>query len=212
MRCVSRAARIAPMLVATAVALLGAQTLLEVALNDLTRFSGAAVRLITSAIAGVDTVSASKVPEAERAEVTTELRAISTAISGLRAYQSPLIFDLSEYLAKSRAGTLKGDDQRASWNSILRSVQAVSHVVKRTLETVEGSDRLKVALSTEDRIELREVLMTRGVLLGNLSTLQAPRSAAELDQLERFNALYRDLVASLGKLNASLLRATDRLK
>ena len=80
------------------------------------------------------------------------------------------------------------------------------------MEVVENSKWLQVVWDPGDRLALREVLLGRVSLLDRLSGLPAPSTPEELEQLDRTNHHYRDLIASLKELNIALTRATDRLK
>ena len=188
------------------------QTVLSSALQELTRYYGAAGRFIASAVSGVNKVEAAQIPQSNRNEVRDELNKISFAISTLRASQMPLVFDLSEYVDKVRARTLEGERREDAWRSILGSVDRVSQVVKTTLDIVETSRWLKVTLDERDRLALREVLLGRASLLQRLRPLPAPGTADEIDQLDQMNRFYGQLVRSLGDLNAALVRATERLE
>ena len=91
-------------------------------------------------------------------------------------------------------------------------VEVVSRTVRATLSVVEGSRWLKVALDENERVELRGVIMTRGVLLSRFAQIPTPSTPEELEQLDRMNGHYRQLMKSLHALNIALTRATDRLK
>ena len=188
------------------------QTVLIIALHDLTRYYSAAARLIASAVSGVNKVEAAQIPQPDRNEVRDELNKISFAISTLRATQAPLVFDISEYAEKVRARTLEGDRREETWRSILGSVDKVSQIVRTTLDIVETSRWLKVTLDERDRLALREVLLGRVSLLQRFRSLPAPGTTEEIDQLEQMNRFYGELMKSLGELNVALLRATERLK
>jgi hypothetical protein len=188
------------------------QTVLSSALQELTRYYGAAATLIANAVSGVNKVEAAQIPQSDRNEVRDELKKISFAISRLRASQMPLVFDLSEYVGRVRARTLDGESRENAWRSILWSVDSVSEIVKTTLDVVETSRWLKVTLDEQDRLALREVLLGRVSLLQRLRSLPAPGTADEIDQLDQMNRFYRQLMRSLGELNAALTRATERLK
>lgn len=188
------------------------QTIVSAALQDLTRYYGAAVRLIANAISGVNNVEAAAIPRPDRDEVRNELRRISVEISSLRAAQMPLVTDLSEYVKKSRTGALDGKSRENEWSRILSSIDRVSQIVRTTFEVVETSRWLKVALDVSDRLALREVLIGRAALLQRLRSLPAPGSADEVDQVDQMNRYYIQLVKSLGDLNVSLTRATEKLR
>ena len=88
----------------------------------------------------------------------------------------------------------------------------MSSIVNTTLNVVETSRWLKVTLDERDRLALREVLLGRVSLLQRLRSLPAPGTADEIDQLDQMNRFYRQLMTSLGELNAALTRAAERLK
>ncbi len=199
------------LLLSLAFAVASSQTALSSALQELTRYYGAAARLIAGAIVGVNKVEAAEILQSDRKEVRDELKKISLEISMLRASQAPLIFDLSEYVGRVRAQELDGKRRDDEWRRILGSVNRVSNIVRTTLEVVETSRWLKVALDEQDRLALREVLLQRGSLLQTLQTLSAPATTEEIEQLDRMNTFYRQLFKSLGDLNAALTRASERL-
>ena len=60
------------------------QTVVSSALEELTRFYGAAVKLIANAVSGINNVQAAQIPQSDRNEVRNELRAI------VRDLQAPL--------------------------------------------------------------------------------------------------------------------------
>src|SRR5262245_45011670 len=94
-----------PLAVAMGVsASLGAQTALGSLLDDLSRYLGAAARLTLLVIARVDDVQAGQIPASDRPQVVAELERVSREISLLRAAQSPLVFDIAEYVARVRGG------------------------------------------------------------------------------------------------------------
>jgi hypothetical protein len=184
------------------------QTVLTVLLADLSRYLGAATRLTTAAIGGVDRLNPAFVLPEDRQQAQEELRRLSFELSSLRATQRVFVEDLSQYTAAVREGRLSTVD----WSSILNSVQRISIVVSTVVEGIERSKWLKVAFNPEDRLALREVLLERQGLLRRLSELPAPRTPQELEQLDRMNQHYRQLIASLNALNIALTRAADRLR
>lgn len=189
------------------------QTVLESLLDDLSRYFGAAARLTINVIAGVETVQAGQIPAAaDRQVAVQELQKISREISLLRASQTPLVFDIGEYVTKVRGNNLDAEQRGRAWRSILSGIDRVSPIVHAALQVVETSRWLKVALNEDDRLALRQVLMGRGDLLDRLRALQAPSTAEEIDRLDSASQFYRQLMMSLDGLNAALLRATDRLK
>lgn len=188
------------------------QTVLSSALQKLTRCFRAAATLIANTVSGVDTVQAAQIPQSNRDEVRDELKKISFELSMLRSVQAPLVFDLSEYVSRVRAGTLVGERRENAWRSTLFDVNRVAKIVTTTLEVVETSRWLKVTLDEQDRLALREVLLGRASLLERLGSLPAPGTPDEIDQLDQMNKFYRELMRSLGELNAALMRATERLE
>jgi hypothetical protein len=194
-----------------ALALAVSQTILNSTLQEVTRYSAAALNLIANAVSGVNKVEAAQIPQSDRSEVQNELKRISFAISTLRSAQMPLVFDLSEYVDKVRADQLDDSARKREWSNIVESIDQVSRTVKTTLDVVETSRWLKIALDEEDRLTLREVLLSRASLLSKLGSLPAPRSTDEINELEQLNKFYRQLVRSLGDLNAALVRATERI-
>lgn len=188
-----------------------APTALGSLLDDLSRYLGAAGRLMVGAIAGVDSVQAAQIPSADRPAAAQELRRISHEISLLRASQSPLVFDIDAYVAGVRGNQLDAAQRLGAWRGILSRIDQVSPIVEATLQVVETSAWLKVAISEQDRLALREVLLGRRNVLSQLRALPAPSAPEEIDRLDRAGQFYRQLMASLGELNAALLRATDRL-
>ena len=187
------------------------QTTLTLALADLTRFYGAAVSLVANAISGVNKIESAQIPNADRKQVVDELKKVSQAISKLRSGQAPLVVDLADYVNKVRSGQLSGADRDFEWGRIDLSMAKVSEAVRTTLAVVDGSRWLKVALTAEDRLALRETLQSRDLVLSRLMSLPPPQTASEIDQLDRMNKFYQRLVKSLGELNAALTRAVDRL-
>jgi len=84
--------------------------------------------------------------------------------------------------------------------------------VGKTPDVVENSRWLQVTLGAEDLLKLRGVLIGRRDLLGEIQSLPAPSTKDEIDELDRMNTFYRQLIRSLGELNAALTRATERLR
>ena len=189
-----------------------AQTVLSIALEQLTRYTAAAATLVANAVLGVNAVEAAQIPLSERKAVREELNEISFTISSLRSAQAPLITDLSEYVQNARAGSVDVKTRESDWRYIVSSVNRVSERVRTTPQVVERSRWLKVALDEHDRLELREVLLARGSVLGTLQSLPAPATTDEINQLDKMNRFYRQLIKSLGELNVALTRATERLK
>jgi hypothetical protein len=187
------------------------QTVAGLTLKELTRYYGAAATLVAKAVSGVSKVEPLEIPKGNRKEVRDELEKLSLKISMLRADQQPLVFDLSEYVDKVRAGSLAGKSRQNEWYRILLSIDSVSQVVQATLNVVETSRWLKVTLDAQDRLALREVLLGRASLLSRLRLLPAPGTTDEIDQLDQMNKFYRQLVKSLGELNTALTRASERL-
>lgn len=188
------------------------QTVLGHALQDLTRYYAAAATLIANAISGVNRVEAAQIPQNARGDIREELKKISFEISMLRSAQMPLVSDLSEYIADVRARKLEGERRTKAWGEIVYSVNRVSQLVKTTLEVVETSRWLSVTLDVQDRLALREVLLSRASLLQKFKGLPAPSTDDEIDQIDKMNRYYIQLIKSLGDLNVALARATDRLK
>ena len=188
------------------------QTVLSSALQELGRYFRAAATLIGNTVSGVDTVQAAQIPQSDRTAVRDELKKISFALSTLYAEQSPLVFDLSDYVSRARSGELVGERRENAWRSILLGVNRVATIVNSTLDVVETSRFLKVTLNEQDRLALREVLLGRASLLKRLRSLPTPGTPDEIDQLDEMNKFYRELMNSLKNLNASLTRATERLK
>lgn len=188
------------------------QTVLSSALQELARYFRAAATLIGNTVSGVDTVQAAQIPQSDRTAVRDELKKISLALSTLRSAQAPLVFDLSEYVSRSRSGELAGERRENAWKYILFGVNRVATIVNSTLDVVETSRWLKVTLNEQDRLALREVLLGRESLLQKLRSLPTPGTPDEIDQLDEMNKFYRELMKSLGELNAALTRATERLK
>jgi hypothetical protein len=189
----------------------GSETVSAMLLGDLSRYFGAAARLIVNVISGVDAVQAGQIPGASRREAVAEIERISREISFLRARQTPLVFDLGQYVAKVRENALNADQRQRAWRSVLSDIASVTPLVQTTLEVVERSPWLKVALTEADRLALRQVLMGRSDLLDRLRALEAPSTPEEIDTLDGMTQFYRQLMMSLDQLNATLLRATDRL-
>ena len=204
--------RLPALLLSVAFGFAVSQTVLSSALQELTRYCGAAATLIANAVSGVNKVEAAQIPQSDRNEVRNELKKISFEISTLLVSQMALVFDLSEYVDKVRARTLDGERRENEWRLILSSIDKVSQIVKTTLDVVETSRWLKVTLDEQDRLALREVLLGRVSLLQRLRSLPAPGTAEEIDQLDQMNRFYRQLMKSLGELNVALTRATERLK
>lgn len=204
--------RLPALLLSVAFGFAVSQTVLSIALQELTRYCGAAATLIANAVSGVNKVEAAQIPQSDRNEVRNELKKISFEISTLLVGQMALVFDLSEYVNKVRARTLDGERRENEWRLILSSIDRVSQIVKTTLDVVESSRWLKVTLDEQDRLALREVLLSRASLLQRLRSLPAPGTADEIDQLDQMNRFYRQLMKSLGELNVALTRATERLK
>lgn len=189
------------------------QTLTSTLLEDLSRYIGAAARLTANATIGIDKANAAPIPNtALRKEAGEELKGISRALSELRVKQTPLVEDLSEYTKDVRTRGFNHQRHDRSWQEILSIVEVVSRTVQATLSVVERSKWLKVALDENDRVELREVIMTRGILLSRFARIPTPSRPEELEQLDRMNGQYRQLMKSLHALNIALTRATDRLK
>jgi hypothetical protein len=188
------------------------QTILTLLLEDLSRYLVAAARLTANAVAGVDKVEAAQIPSTERQQAREELRRISQALSMLRARQTPLVEDLTQYARTVRERGVDPEANGRSWRLILSEVQSVSGVVAATVDIVEGSKWLKATFDEKDRLALREVLLGRASLLDRLRALPAPGAPEELDQLDRMSQHYRQLMASLNALNIALTRATDRLQ
>jgi hypothetical protein len=188
------------------------QTLLTLLLEDLSRYFGAATRLTTAAIAGVDGLRPVSILPEHRQEAEQELRRLSFALSALKATQSVFVEDLSQYTGDVREGRLSGDGRLRQWKLILSSVGRISEVVSDAVEGIERSNWLKVAFNPEDRLALREVLLERRGLLSRLRPLPAPGTPEELEQLDGINQHYRRLIASLNALNIALTRAADRLQ
>jgi hypothetical protein len=188
-----------------------AQTIFDGVFEDLSRYFGAATRLVATTVAGVDSVQAASVPAQDRQRAAEELKNISRAFSQLRVMQIPLVDDLSNYSRDVRVNGFDGGNHEADWKGIVLSCSAVSSLVASVLNMVEESQWLKVTFNTGDRLATREVLMGRASLLMKLSTLPAPKTSSELDQLDRMNARYRELLEALNKLNIALTRAADRL-
>ena len=187
------------------------QTVISNALLDMTKYFGAATRLVGNAISGINNVEAAQIPKADREAAADELNGISLDISKLRSRQAPLLVDLSDYVKNVRDGTLQGNSRRDAWEAIVDSVNEVAAMVTNTLYVVENSRWLKVALDPQDRLALREVLLGRAGVLTKLSGLPPPSTADEINQLERMNEYYRTLIVSLGELNVAITRATERL-
>ena len=141
------------------------QTVVTLALKDLTRFYGAAVVLVANAISGVNKLDPVQIPKEDRNNAVDELDKVSFAISRLRSSQAPLVFDLSEYVNNVRSGALKGKARADEWSQLVSTMDRVSGVVKSTLDVSENSHWLKVTLDTQDRLSLREVLLSRVSLL-----------------------------------------------
>jgi len=200
------------LLLSLAFGLAVSQTILSSALQELTRYYGAAGRFVANAVSGVNKVEAAQIPQSDRNEVRDELRKISNAISMLRASQEPLVFDLSDYVDQVRAGKLDEERREKVWRSILSSAGRVSGLVHTTLDIVETSRWLKVTLDAKDRLALREVLLGRSLLLQTFRSLPPPGTDDEIDQLAQMNKFYRELIKSLGALNSALTLATERLK
>jgi hypothetical protein len=189
-----------------------AQTVLSSTLDELTLYYGAAARFIASAIIGVDRVEAAQIPRADRAPARDELQTISWAVSRLRTRQAPLVFDLSEYVKSVRSGALDGERRELEWQRILQSVASVRSIVTETLDVVERSQWLNVTLGAEDRLALREVVVSRGLVLDRFRSLPAPKTSDEINQLEQTNKYYRQLISSLGDLNVAVEHARERLR
>jgi hypothetical protein len=187
------------------------QTVLAMALGDLSRYFDAAARLIATAVAGLDTADSRELSPDQRAAATAELRNISDSIVFLRVEQKMLIVDLSEYADTVRKRGTVSDSDVKMWRAILSSIAQVSDIVRDLLTLVEQSQWLAVAVSAEDRLALAEVLEARVSLLTRLRGLPTPGTPDELDQLERMNGRYINLHQSLGALNVALTRAADRL-
>jgi hypothetical protein len=187
------------------------QTVLSTTLQELTRYYRAAATLVGNAIAGVNNLKSAQIPQSDRKEVRDELRRVSFAISELRMTQAPLVFDLSEYVSVLRAGTLDAESSRKEWEFILHSVRKVRRVVKTTFDVVKSSRWLNMTLDAEDLIALREVIGSRGVVLDNLESLPAPKELHEINQLERMNRFYSQLVRSLDELNVVLAHEIEVL-
>ena len=188
------------------------QTVLSAYLEDLTRYFGATATFIANAVSGVDKVDPAKIPKVDCSKVRDELNRISLEISELRARQERLLFDLSDYVDEVRAGKLTGKSREDKWQSILSRVRSVSIIVGKTPDVVENSRWLQVTLGAEDLLKLRGVLIGRRDLLGEIQSLPAPSTKDEIDELDRMNTFYRQLIRSLGELNAALTRATERLR
>jgi hypothetical protein len=197
---------------ATAVgAICEAQTVFDQVFEDLSRYFGAATRLVATTVAGVDSVQAASVPAKDRQRAAEELQNISRAFSNLRVMQIPLVENLSSYSSDVRARGFDAGNHEADWKGIVQSCSAISGLVTSVLDMVEKSQWLKVTFNQQDRLATREVLMGRGVLLMGLASLPAPKTSSELDQLDRMNARYRELLKALNELNIALTRAADRL-
>jgi hypothetical protein len=189
-----------------------AQDVLTVALADLSRYFGAAARLVSSAITGLQNVEAAQVPQEQRSNAVDQLRTISYSISNLRVSQGPLIEDLTEYATAVRQHGSASEADVQEWRRIVISMKRVSNIVGNTLTIVEESAWLNATLSAEDRLALREGLLARVGLLDRLLNLPAPSRPEEIGQLERMNQYYRRLFDSLGQLNAAVTHAADQLK
>ena len=174
--------------------------------------TGAAARLVVTVISGVDAVEASQLAGASRREAAEEIDRISQEISLLRMKQSPLLFDLEEYVIKVREGTLGAEHRQRAWRSVLSGITDVTPIIRTTLGVVEGSRWLKIALKETDRVSLRQVLLGREDLLGRLAVLEAPSAPEDIERLDGMTKFYRQLMQSLDQLNAALLHVTDRLK
>jgi hypothetical protein len=140
-----------------------------------------------------------------------ELRTLSLKMSNVRAVNSYLTFNLSDYVDQVRGGTLKGAGRAKAWRSILETAWLLSLIVQDTLDLFERSQWLEVRLEPHDRLALREVLLGRVSVLTRLRSLPPPGTTDEIEQLDQMNIFYRQLIKSLGQLNETLTRAIDRL-
>ncbi len=188
------------------------QTLSVQVLKDLTVYYAAAANLIANTIAGVNGVQGQNIAKkGDRGQLIKELHSVSYSISSLRVRQTPFVASLSDYVDQARLGKLKDDDRKRKWNEIIVSSTSLRDLVSTTLNVVEKSRFLKVALDERDRLALREALLGRSMVLNDIQSLQPPEAPDEIDQMEKMNKYYGQLVKSLGDLNVALLRAIDRL-
>lgn len=189
-----------------------AQTVSTQVLKELTVYYGAAARLIANTITSVNGVQPDRIVDSnDRKQLVDELKSISFSISSLRVRQTPLVASLLDYVDQVRAGKLNGSDRNRKWGSIVVSSTSLKGTVATTLHVVEKSRYLTAGLDERDRLALREALLGRGLVLDEIRSLQVPGTQDEIDQLEKMNKFYSQLVKSLSDLNIALLKAIDRL-
>src|SRR6266480_401333 len=105
-----------PLVLAIALCAAGhTQTILTLLLEDLSRYFGAAARLTANAVVGIDKVEAAQIPSTDRRQAGEELRRISLDLSMLRAQQTPLVSDLTQYVSDVRTHGFDSQRQGREW-------------------------------------------------------------------------------------------------
>ena len=179
--------------------------------DEVARYVGAAVRFMAEAILSIESAEASQVAPGDRPKAIAELNGISIQLSKLTAAPGVVLSELSEYARRVRTQKFDPNRDEKSWQAVLSEFDAVSEVIKATLDVVENSKWLAVPLSVKERQDLREALFARNNLISRFKKMPAPQAMAELDQIDRMTGEYQKLLDVVRGMNRAVQTLTDRL-
>src|SRR5262249_40866954 len=146
----------------------GPNTILSGLIEDLSRYIGAAARLTTNVVAGLDKVQAAEIPAGARQQASENLQTISDELLRLKIYCGILVDSISEYTDRAERQKFSTQEQARLWRSILSDIERHSRFVSSILNTLETSKWLNVVLDAKDRTELRSMLIGRNGLLDRI--------------------------------------------